>query len=45
MLKEYNIKRIYQGRLETGDDLLEELTKIVKEKEIKVGKITAIGAV
>jgi hypothetical protein len=45
MLKEYNIKNIYQGRLYTGDDLLKELTSIVKEKGIKVGKISAIGAV
>jgi len=45
MLREYNIKNIYQGRLYTGDDLLKELTRIVQEKGIKVGKISAIGAV
>ncbi|AGB41084.1 putative DNA-binding protein with PD1-like DNA-binding motif [Halobacteroides halobius DSM 5150] len=45
MLREYNVTNIYQGRLETGDDLLAELTKLVKEKGIEAGKVSAIGAV
>ena len=45
MLREYKINKVYQGRLERDDALLEELTNLVKEKEIKAGKISAIGAV
>ncbi|MCK8826450.1 DNA-binding protein [Natroniella acetigena] len=45
MLKEYELGTIYKGKLETGDDLLEKLTEIVKEKEITAGKVIALGAV
>ncbi|SJZ38050.1 PPC domain-containing DNA-binding protein [Selenihalanaerobacter shriftii] len=45
MLKEYEVKNVYMGRLPYGADLIEELTEIVKEKKIKAGKVTVIGAV
>ena len=45
LVNKFSLTEIYQGRLETGDDLLEELTKFVQGKEIKAGKISAIGAV
>jgi len=43
--KQYSIRRTYIGRLPYGADLLEGITKICKEEGIKLGKITAIGAV
>lgn len=43
--KQYSIRRTYIGRLLQGADLLESITKICKEENIKIGKITAIGAV
>lgn len=45
MLKKYQLKNIYMGRLPHDADLIKELTKIIKEKEIEAGKITVIGAV
>ena len=36
---------IYMGRLAHGADLLEELTRIVVERGIRLGRIEAIGAV
>ncbi|MGM0369668.1 MAG: PPC domain-containing DNA-binding protein [Bacillota bacterium] len=45
LFNKFSLEEIYQGRLETGDDLLEELTDFVQGKEIKAGKISAIGAV
>ena len=45
LVNKYSLTEIYQGRLETGDDLAEELTEFVQGKEIKAGKISAIGAV
>jgi len=35
---------IYQGRLEKGDDLIEEITKLVIDKNIKSGLLNGIGA-
>ncbi len=43
--KQYSLRRTYIGRLPQGADLLESITKICKEENIKIGKITAIGAV
>jgi hypothetical protein len=43
--KQYSIRRTYIGRLPQGADLLESITRICKEENIKIGKITAIGAV
>ena len=45
LVNKYSLEEIYQGRLETGDDLLEELNEFVQGKEIEAGKISAIGAV
>src|SRR6056297_1411883 len=45
MLKKYTPEDVYMGRLQKGDDLLNELTKIVKEKDINSGMIKVIGAV
>jgi predicted DNA-binding protein with PD1-like motif len=36
--------RIHVGRIEYGDDFLEKLTDFVKEKNIRFGKFSAIGA-
>jgi predicted DNA-binding protein with PD1-like motif len=41
----YTTKRTFIGRLPHGADLLESITKIVNEENIRVGKVTAIGAV
>ncbi|TDX53322.1 PPC domain-containing DNA-binding protein [Orenia marismortui] len=45
MLKKYRVSNLYQGRLERGDDLLEKITEIINNAGIKLGRITAIGAV
>lgn len=44
-MREVNLKKIYIGRLRHGADLLDELTKICIEKNIRLGRIEAIGAV
>lgn len=41
----YTSKRTFVGRLPHGADLLESITKIANEENIRVGKVTAIGAV
>jgi len=38
-------KAVYMGRLAFGEDLLEELTKICKDRSFKCGRVEAIGAV
>jgi hypothetical protein len=43
--KPYSVKRTYIGRLPYGADLLESITKICKEENIRTGKVMAIGAV
>jgi len=45
LVNKYSLEEIYQGRLEKGDDLAEELTEFVQGKEITAGKISALGAV
>ncbi len=45
MIEKYESQQIYMGRLEKGDDLLNELSRIVKEQEIETGIIKVIGAV
>jgi len=35
----------FMGRLKHGGDLLEELTAICREKQIELGRVSAIGAV
>ena len=41
--RKFNDKYII--RLEKGEDIVESLTKLVKEEDIKLGKVTGIGAV
>lgn len=38
-------KSVYMGRLSFGADLLEELTKICKDRSVSCGRVEAIGAV
>ncbi|MGM0501555.1 MAG: PPC domain-containing DNA-binding protein [Bacillota bacterium] len=45
LVNQFSLKKIYQGRLETGDDLLTVLNEFIQDKDIKAGKISAIGAV
>lgn len=45
MLKDFNFKKIIQGRLFKGDEIISEITKILKEKSINSGLISGIGAV
>ena len=41
----YNTNRIFIGRLPSGVDLLESLTRIANEEEIKVGRVEVFGSV
>lgn len=41
----YKYKRTFIGSIPWGVDLYDALTKIVTEEDIRIGKITAIGAV
>lgn len=45
VMEEVKQKEIFIGKLKHGADLLEELTAICKEKNIRLGRIEAIGAV
>ncbi|MFO7814273.1 MAG: DNA-binding protein [Halanaerobiales bacterium] len=45
MIKKFNVDQVYMGRLQKDDDLLKELTNIVKEKDINTGIVKVIGAV
>jgi hypothetical protein len=45
MLRDYQLKNVYMGRLPYESDLIKKLTEIVKEKEVEAGKVTVIGAV
>ena len=45
MIREVEKDRVVMGRLPHGGDLLEELTKICRERDIRLGKVTAVGAV
>ena len=44
-MKEIKNKSIFMGRLRHGEDMLEEITEICKDKDIRLGRIEAIGAV
>ncbi|MFQ5798173.1 MAG: PPC domain-containing DNA-binding protein [Bacteroidota bacterium] len=44
-LNSYRSKRTFLGRLPNGADLYESIAKFCKDEDIKVGKVTAIGAV
>lgn len=45
MLKEFKIKRVLQGRLYRGDEIVSSITKIAKKEGITAGIISGIGAV
>jgi len=45
ILKEVKQKYIFMGRLRHGADLLDELTGICRERDIRLGRVDAIGAV
>ncbi|MDI6803115.1 MAG: DNA-binding protein [Bacteroidota bacterium] len=42
---QYKYKRSFIGAIPSGSDLYDALTKIVTEEDIRIGKVTAIGAV
>jgi hypothetical protein len=42
---QYKYKRTFIGSIPCSSDLYETLTKIVIEEDIRIGKVTAIGAV
>ena len=44
-MKKVEQQAVYMGRLPHGGDLLEELTKICKDRNIQSGRVEAIGAV
>jgi len=44
-MNKYQQGKIIMGRLKKGEDLLIELTKLVKENNIETGKVEVIGAV
>lgn len=44
-LKPVKSSKIFMGRLSHGTDLLEEITQTCIDKEIRLGRIEAIGAV
>ena len=41
----FRSKRIFMGQIPTGADLYESISKICTEEDIKIGKVTALGAV
>lgn len=42
--REYTIKRIFQGRLLKGSDIIEDIKAFLKEKSVQSGIISGIGA-
>ena len=45
LVREVKIEKTYAGRLPCGGDLLEEIRKLCKEKNIRFGAFEALGAV
>lgn len=45
MIKNFNIKRVLQGRLFMGEEIVSSITKLLKENSITSGLISGIGAV
>jgi len=41
----YRVKRIFMGQLPMGTDLFEGISRICEEEDIKIGRVTALGAV
>jgi len=44
-IHEVTSKSLYMGKLQRGDDLLEAISTLCKEKKILLGRVEAIGAV
>lgn len=44
MLREFKIKRILQGRLFKGEEIISVITKLAKENSITAGLVRGIGA-
>jgi predicted DNA-binding protein with PD1-like motif len=40
----YRVKRTFMGQLQHGADLLESLTQIVQRENIRLGRVSALGA-
>lgn len=45
MIKNFTIKRVFQGRLFKGQEIMSEINKFLKENSIKAGLVSGIGAV
>lgn len=45
VLRPYRKGEIWMGRLPHGSDLLEELTRICVERDVRIGRVEALGAV
>lgn len=45
LAKKIRFEQLFLGRLQRGDDLLEEITRICKGEDIRLGWINALGAV
>jgi len=45
MIKQFNIKRVLQGRLYKGEEIISKIIKFLKENSINSGLISGIGAV
>ena len=45
MLKEVKSKGLYMGKLPHGSDLLDELTAVCSQNQVRLGRIEALGAV
>lgn len=45
MIKNFNVKKVFQGRLLKGEEIISGLNKFLKENSIKAGLISGIGAV
>jgi predicted DNA-binding protein with PD1-like motif len=43
--REVESDRVFMGKLRFGGDLLEELTAVCRERDIKLGRVEALGAV
>jgi len=44
LFREFTVKRVFQGRLVKGSDLIEDIKAFLKEKSIQSGIISGIGA-
>ena len=44
-MSKYSVKRTLVGQLEKGADLYNSITRIIQENNIRVGRVTGMGAV